>query len=41
MSLLINENDDGIRAGWFEFGKGVGSIKNPVNFKEMPLGLKN
>jgi len=35
ISLLVNDNDTGVRRGWLEWGSGVGSAKNPSLFRVM------
>ena len=32
-SLLVNDNDDGERKGWLEWGSGIGSNKNPALYR--------
>lgn len=37
LSLLLNENDGTSRAGWIEWGSGIGGAKDPALFKPMRL----
>ena len=40
-SMLINDNDGNGRRGWFEFGSGIGTGKDPSLFLELPFASKN
>lgn len=36
-SMLVNENDDGIRDGYYEWGSGIGGGKDPTLFRAFQL----